>query len=450
MAIAGQLPNKPPQGDRILPVSKNPQTIDPIIENAPIAVSRPDRNALVDSNYAPAQNLVSHIEGAPWTCNYYRQVLGKDNTPKPLQPGVSAVHQQYDVYRDYILRVNSAITSNQDSDTKEFTAVGEASMFYGLVPNVGDMFIADAGGGEVGLFTLTEVERMGYMKQACYRVNFQLVCVGDDPRFEIIDSRINRQFVFDVELLELMDNPFLSLEDHLKFEGLAEQYERISKYFKAKFWSAQVNTLKVPEQDELVYDGFHSEFCRYIGLENPLETIRVHQLGGLPYDGVITLWNAFKELSSHNLMLAHREFNLILTNSFVNYPVLRGIYYTQFRKVVYPSGDFGNDDPGIHREVGEVMTRKSVPEPAIFATTFKPITADNAYVLSQPFYDENTVLMCDFERRLYDMLEQKAVAVESVADIAAKFFKLPLLEQYYYGPLILVLINYCKRNPQWI
>lgn len=448
MAIAGQLPNKPPQGDRILTVSHNPQELDPVVENAPIAVTRPDRNALIDSNYVPAQNLVSHIEGAPWTCNYYRQVLGKDNTAKPLQVGTSAAHQQYDLYRNYILRVNSAITMNQDSDTKEFSAVGEASMFYGLIPNVGDMFVADAGGGELGMFTLTEVERMSYMKQACYRVNFQLVCRGEDPRFEVLDSRINRQFIFDVELLELMDNPFLSLEDHLKFEGLAEQAERISRHFKNKFWSAQVNTLKVPQQTGLLYDGFHTEFCRYIGLENPLETLRVHQLGGLPYDGVTTLWEAFKELSAHSLMLAHRRFGVILTNMFVNYPVLRGIYYTQFEEVLYPYGDFGNDDPGILKATGRYIDR--LPPEATADKNFYAIDYDDAYVLSHAFYDEDPTKMSEFERLLYDMLCQKAVPVDKVAEVATSYFKLAPLEQFYYAPLLMVLINYCKRNPQWI
>lgn len=448
MAIAGQLPNKPPQGDRILTVSTNPQNVDPIVENAPIAVTRPDRNALVDSNYVPAQNLVSHIEGAPWSCNYYKQVLGLDNTAKPLQVGTAAPHQQYDLYRNYTLRVNSALTMSQDPETKEFSAMGEASMFYGLIPNIGDMFIADAGGGEVGLFTLTEVERMSYMKQACYRVNFQLLGRGEDPRIEQLDSHINRQFVFDVELLELLDNPFLSLEDHLKFEGLAEQYERISRYFKAKFWSAQVNTLKLPQQNGLLYDGFHTEFCRYIGLESHLETLRVHQLGGLPYDGVITLWGAFKELSAHSLMLAHRRFGVILTNMFVNYPVLRGIYYTQFEEVLYPYGDFGNDDPGILKANGRNLTR--LPPVGTADANFRPIDFDDAYVLSHAFYDEDTKNMSEFERLLYDMLCQKAVAVDKVATMAGSYFKLAPLEQFYYAPLLLVLINYCKRNPQWI
>lgn len=450
MAIAGQLPNKPPQGDRILTVSKNPQQIDPIIENAPVAVTRPDRNALIDSNYTPAQNLVSHIEGAPWTCNYYRQVLGKDNTVKPLQVGVSSAHQPYDLYRGYILRVNSAITTNQDPETKEFSAVGEASMFYGLVPNVGDMFVADAGGGELGMFTLTEVERMGYMKQACYRINFQLICRGQDPRFDLLESRVQRTFVFDVELLELMDNPFLSLDDHLKFEGLAEQHARISRYFKAKFWSAQVNTLKVPQQNGLLYDGFHSEFCRYIGLENPLESIRVHQLGGLPYDGVGTLWSAFKELSTHPLMLAHRKFNVILTNMFMSYPVLRGIYYTQFEELIYPSGDFGNDDPGVLKATGSLMTRLPPAGEVTADGDYFPIDYDDAYVLSHAFYDEDPTKMSGFERLLYDMLCQKAVPVDKVDKLAKGYFKLALLEQFYYAPLLLVLINYCKRNPQWI
>ena len=74
---------------------------------------------------------------------------------------------------------------------------------------------------------------------------------------------------------------------------------------------------------------------------------------------------------------------------------------------------------------------------------------DGFYVLSEAFYNASNEEMCSFERAVYAMLCGEYVNIKYVSQFYKEFFNLRKYEQFYYGPILYVLMNYVKRNPQW-
>ena len=230
MAIAGRTNSPAAQGGLLVTVADNPQpNPDGILQRQPEIQQLPQRTAVVDTQYIPSTHLLAHIEGSNWTVTYYSQQVAKTDELKPLQLGTSPAHQQYRRIDNYRFKVNTPLSQSQDDEYKEFQVTGEASLFWSLVPNVGDMFIADVGDGRSGLFTLTETERMSYNKDSCYRVSYVLVSYLTDEYAADLAAKTTSVVVFDLEMLELMDNPFVVESDYQKIVSLRQLDEQLRK-----------------------------------------------------------------------------------------------------------------------------------------------------------------------------------------------------------------------------
>ena len=47
------------------------------------------------------------------------------------------------------------------------------------------------------------------------------------------------------------------------------------------------------------------------------------------------------------------------------------------------------------------------------------------------------------------MLRNEYVNIKYVSQFYKEYFNLRKYEQFYYGPILYVLMNYVRRNPQW-
>ncbi len=453
MAIAGSTPQV--EGSYEIQAPVNPQdNLTGLVQYAPTATPTPVRSAIVDSEYNPTSHLVNHIEGAPMTVDYIRQILGADDTAKPLQLGVAASNQYYEKIRNMIFRVTTPFSASQDSDTNEFTVTGEANVFYGLRPNIGDMFYADTGDGYLGLLALTSVERLTYMKSSAYAVQYRLIDrLGPQKTtseyFSDIEGKVVRVLVFDPELLEQTDNPFVTENDYEQFRDLAESQEMLREYFIGKFWLAETQGYCIPQQPTRTFDGFHSLFCRQIGFVDARRHVLVHQLGLLNYDQVETIWDMIKDVSIRKLPIVLNKLGVYPARSFRAGSTNRGIGYTLYTSCLAPWDTAAINAeytipvaPDAFKRILSDFDDKVLP-------SYRPVDYDAFYVLSEAFYNDNYPGMCNFERLISQMLKSKAIDPTLIIKMVGEYYELPLLEQFYYGPILYTLIGYVRRNPQW-
>jgi hypothetical protein len=74
----------------------------------------------------------------------------------------------------------------------------------------------------------------------------------------------------------------------------------------------------------------------------------------------------------------------------------------------------------------------------------KPVLIDDYYVLSEAFYTNEGVLSA-LEIQVRDYLNHKTLSLDLMEQLIADYPNWPVLEQFYYGPILALL---CKEAPR--
>lgn len=442
------------------PLPSNPQAnLDGVAERKPVVTDVATRKSVVDSQYAPLSHLVIHTGGDAWTVDYYRQLNGLDDPLQPLQRGTLPAHQQYCKVERFTLKVDTPLEPVQDPQTKEFQLTGEGAVEYGLIPNKGDMFVADIGSGRVGLFCVSSSERLIDTKLATYRIRYQLVDEYTPVWETDLEGKVVETLVFESSMVELHDSPFMSQAAHRQLLTLNDYGDRISQQFMDRFWSRDVQSLLVPQTAQRLYDGFHAAFCLHLGLGDVLRPIDVYRYGTVDAEDVPTLWGAFMEMDTWPLEDACRKIGGVSVRSFGGTAAYRGVTWSPYEQALYPDG--GVPD---YRDALKIATAwpiftdypparppQALPHDVgerhqLTGRLMYPTLSGTSYVLSEAFYEGATLEMSVLELCCWRMLSGESVASELTQVLCEHVFRRPLLEQFYFMPLLLVLIHYCRRG----
>lgn len=463
----------------------NPQpNISGIVENKPVLDAFPTRRTIVDSEYVPLSHIIVNAEGDKWPVDYYQQFLGLNDELMPLAKHTSPVHQQYTKINEFVIHVTGPLSQQQNSETKDFTVTGEATVFFGLIPNKGDMFVGDVGDGRAGLFTVTESERLTYTKEACYSIRYTMVDFITPENEADLESKVVRTFYFELALVELHERPFLTEADYNVYINLKDQDLQLRNYFLLKFWSRKAGNLALPKQLSLTHDAYHAKFCSDIGLGDYRRPITTYVNGYTSIKELFTIWDVFTDMDASQIPWTHQTLGVTSASTFMEATIFRGIAWSQYTYTVYPTSDFftPDDDEAIRTTVSNIRdtTVPVIPEvdPEVVREMSKDVDFDdsewnptpswdnipqpepipkprpmfpligntNYYVFSESFYQQNTALMSSFEQAAFDMLSGKSINAAQVATFCVAIRKQPLLQQFYHIPILLLMIKYTQRG----
>ena len=132
------------------------------------------QHSIVDTKVQPLNSLITHVEGASRIVDYYSQIVSGNEEPQKYSPDLAPHLQQYREIYDFEIK-QTDFSFDFDDKSQEATATGTATIYPPLIPNYGDVFIADIGNGMVGLFALTRIQKKSIFKQACYEVDFSII-----------------------------------------------------------------------------------------------------------------------------------------------------------------------------------------------------------------------------------------------------------------------------------
>lgn len=477
-------------------VQKN---LDDIVENEPRLDAFPRRRSVVDSSYVPLSHIIVNAEGDKWPVNYYKQHNGLNDEMMPLAKGTAAPHQQYIKINDFIIHVTSPLTQQQDQETKEFTVNGEGTVYFGLIPNKGDMFVADVGDGRAGMFTVTETERLSYSKEACYRISYVMVDFLTPAIESQAEDKVVRTYYFELALVELHESPYLTEDDYLTYINLNEQESFITDYFNRKFWSRVAGTIAVPAQRELTHDAYHAYFCGNVGLGSTRNPIQYYTNGYTRISEIYSIWDVFRDMDASQLSYVHPTFGITSARNFYEVTIARGITWSQFKYTVYPTSDFftpddweairctttpikdgstGTTDESMYSNGANMLDqgiidkyRFKLPRDITDGDSsgdgntdggdgdgsddtnkptgdniFPTLGEDQHYVFTKAFYEQDDRNASKFERVALAMLRGEPILSKDVAQFCSLIRKIGLVEQFYYIPILLLMIKYSKRG----
>jgi hypothetical protein len=392
--------------------------------------------------------------------DYYSQILGQDTGISGQELGLDPTLQQYKLISGMEMKVTNASTTTQDSDTKDLTDQGAAILYPFIIPNKGDMFVADLLDGRRGVFKVTNSVRLSVFREACHSIDYELVDYGTDAYLDDLKRKTVQTTYFEKDFIYHGQNPVLVSDDYENLQFLRRQYGvLITQYFK-RFYSKEYGTLIMPDQSSVVYDGFLVRaLFQHLSTWDARELTTLRQLN-CDDDQVMnadSVWSAILERSRTVLNDAFQQVGYVSSRSFTQNPMYEGIRYSGVEQVIYPIDPMvrvDNQQTQNVKAAGEFVpvrlpNRRSLAS-LITATQedqtkvgIKDTFENGYYVFSKAFYDNNRAegAQSKLELCMQDYFDQKEISYARLRELVEASGQWDAVNSFYYVPVLIILIK---------
>lgn len=424
------------------------------------------RGAIVDNRWTPINTLLEHLEGKSWTVDWYSQVLDRDSQLNGQQITSSGVVNQYKKISQLEMKVTQDLSQSQDPETKAMTYTGSALIYSGLIPNEGDMFVAQIGDGQLATFRVSLSAKKSVFNKSAYEVTYN-IGTTDPAYLADLYSKVVVTYVFRKDFLTHGQNPIIIQSDSAIFEDLGNTYARLCKQYFPRFFNRDYMTLMVPGQPSAVYDPFLVKFIKKMfTIEDHylIQQIRPLNNDDDPIMNQTNIWDAIANVDLSYISTGFSQVGFVDIDQFAYDPFYASIRYTGVEYSLYPTNPVAGVvvDPNMRAKVIDytgyapsnptgiftwVPSSNLVALGAANASVIYPVTQDAYYVLSENFYNQ-TENQSGLEAALSNYLSGGKPDIASLANSAKLFNQWGIVEQFYYVPILLVLIRAAFRTYQ--
>ena len=434
----------------------------------------------IDTRYQDRNTILSHIEGSPWTVDYFSQLVGRDSAVQGQQQGTHAIHQQYKLIVGMELRVQNQLTHSQDASNGESTYTGSSIVYPYVVPNKGDLFTAELFDGTLGIFELTTVEMLSVMREACHNIEYILVGKNDKNRIADLLKKVIKETYFVKDFIYHGQNPILVKSDYDDLQKLQEKYYTLTNSYIHQMYSNEYTTLIVPGQLEVTFDRFlaqavHTHFDHRI--QDRTKYIRLLNVEDDPNMRSITLWDVLKQRDRDVFFNAITKIGWVSSYEFTRHPIFEGIRYSGVKRVLYPmdpielvdnvpwhgekavaAASSSIDTSGRSRHwntlkaslaaEGGVTVDEITDEQMYKAMGIKPLFTDDYYIFSKAFYENDRTegAQSMLELLTNRFIDNKAITFGELRWLAERCHYWSPVEVFFYYPVLIILMKAVIRS----
>lgn len=422
----------------------------------------PMETQVVDTRKEQYDTLSSFISGSKWAVDYYSQVQGRDNAAASFQPDLPKPYGQYRLVRNFELIVTSPLSYQQNSgDVRGWTATGTAAMYSVITPNNGDVFIADVGDGQNALVQITSTQRGSIFPEAATTIEFRITDVLSATMLEELNSRVVETLFFDRENFRNGIKPLINKQEADVIRRLNQAYQRLVPLYFRDFYDRSFGTFIVPGQTVTTYDPYMTRFVRAIIDSQAFPQIyKVNELT-VSHDVLSDEPTVLDVILRKDLPLLYsvsKRVGVSRISAYRAFPLMRTIYYSGVEQVVSvtdphwanehnyaPPHAFTELVPAGIRQTDVESILPALNGPAANAamdasTSVHPVCRDDFYIFSREFY-QDAPGMSQLEVLLRARLNDRAIDLEALADIADSALRFDNIDRFYYTPIILALIK---------
>lgn len=419
------------------------------------------RHAVVHSREHDASSLLTTISGFSYNVDYYSQVLGSGDEPRPFDPEQQVVFQQYQKIKNYELKLQDSISQTFDPQDNRLTAQGSALTYPYLKPNIGDAFIGDIGDGKAGLFTVTEAVKKTRFKQTTYEIQFELSFIVDKDIVDTIDERAVKTSYFVKDYIRFGMDPVLTDERYQAGGLLSSTIKDILAEYLSEFFSYEYSTLLVPSNNKGVYDPFITRTMLTIFDVSDHPTLgRISQLNvdDSQFNKYIDIWTVILRQQPNLIDNCFSKTQVIPARSFSRNALLQTVAFSGIDLIVLPMtrNQTVDDVLGITTlrlvPQNDAMGSDSITVPVNPAgEPLKSIpTVENSpqYIFTEAFYDgmEPNPQQSDFENLVKRYLKNEHLDYREMMEFAGARNYWTQFERFYLLPVLLILMIYKQRS----
>lgn len=426
-------------------------------ENKPQPSIKPENHLdiIVDSKKTPVINLVTHVEGYPWTVNYYRQILNKSSSVTGFNPNKKEQYQTYDVIYGYVFKVSTPLSQTQDEQKRSFTLEGSANVPPPLIPNVGDLFISDIGDGRLGIFQIKNSTRKTIFNDSTYVVDY--VCTGyvDEEKefFKQLEDKVIKKYYFDDDFLKNGQDPLIHDSDYGTIEKIRQTYNFLLKKYFTKYFSKKYSTMVLPLEDKVVYDHFLTKaignwYTRtdYYDLIN----LKIYNIDDNQIMKNISIFDVISDKRSYSFDEIFTRVKKLSTAYFERDPRMFGIRFSSVKYIVCPVDylDSVDTDHFLKKHIiDSASTEDFIYEKDINHLNYEekqllPVINNNvSYIFSESFYKKEYSEISLLEGQILNYLENKNLDPKLLIFISDNYEKWSKMQQFYLTPFVLTLLK---------
>jgi hypothetical protein len=430
------------------------------------------KSIVYDDKNIPLQSLIAYVEGAPWTVDFYNQIVSEHNDLREIDPGQPGVYQQYSEIKGLEIRVTTALVTSYDQESGISKVTGSAMVYPFMTPHKVDYFVSGTADNQVALFRITQVDRKTFNRDSAYSIDYELVgFVSTQPAgtfYAALQDRTMKSYHFSkARLLEGL-SPILNSDDFQKVLGLSAVYSDLCRFYFRTFFDRMYYTLVLPGQIDTFYDPF-----LLAHIHRTVETTDAPEAGDIKelstdndrFVNQTQFWDLIQHKDYEGRKICNQVMGLVSRGSFNTNSFLHSFRFLNMEYMLYPV------DPDTSTLVGPDMVAcqgiKTITMQEIVETTgykgsvysdldntytdalgtyklIHPVLIDNKYVLSDNFYSD-TAEQSILEILVKDYMKGQTLDLAKLYAVCNVYRRWNRLEQFYYGPLLMTLLKEANR-----
>ena len=436
-------------------------------QTKPIAVeqkvkSKTYLDSFVDTRYTPSTDLLTNISGAPWVVTYFSQVIDENSVIQGQSLQKMGPYQQYKRINHLEIRVTTTLSVSQDTTTKEMTQNGTAMLFPYLIPNEGDMFVADTGDGNFGIFQVTNSNKKSLFNDSVYEIDYILISIGSQERIDDLITKSVETYTYVKTFLQAGKCPLITQDEFNLTANLKKDFKFLANWYVDHYYNSTQGTIIVPEQDMVSYDPILVYFLKaIISTDDCFNIIKINALNHndlhATYDSCLLTGLLKKDI--RYIKTGWKRAGFSSYTQFNKSAFLFGGYFSNVNYFLNPLDIDFDDKEGpvyLYKQNSLPITRRTtkithktisdkidnyLETPYIYL-----VTIDDYYILSEAFYNKLEGKMSCLESMLMNYLNDEALDLNLLRQLSDDAMNWSSLEKFYYIPLLLLLLKYTLKG----
>lgn len=387
------------------------------------------------------------VEGMPWVGNYYQMLRQADDVSDTIDALVDASYQQYTKINNYRAKLINDLAYAVTEDTKESSLEGELVIIDAIIPNRGDVWVANRGTNRVGIFVVTNVTRLSGFSNAAYSVAIKMVEESDYSSkgrlYSSLESKVVTNYYYDSKYLYLGTKPLLATEELMLRRQRKGDALRLADTYLHEFKNIAACTLTLSVDSQIIYDPYLVDFVTSV-FPNDVSSLRSYSDDKL---AVETFWSNLRRRNNRISALISKDMHLVRVTKNHDLQFIYGIHHTDVTYLVRPKDDPSDDKAylgyGQYEDVPTLELRNlfSTQLPTSTGTIHPvpPIGSQSTYVVGEDWYagsTENTII----ESMMGDWLNSRPITQDKFDAVLLASKNFNDVEKFYFTPIIVFLL----------
>lgn len=305
------------------------------------------QHSIVDTKVQPLNALITHVEGASRIVDYYSQVLSGNEEPQKFSPDLAPHLQQYREIFDLEIK-QTDFSFDMDGANQEANATGTATIYPPLIPNYGDVFIADIGNGLVGLMNVNALTKKSIFKQACYEIEFNLIRIlNNKNEVDVLKQRVVESYYFVKDFILYGQNPLLVESEFRLLQDSQRILNEATEDYFSEFYSRELSCLTAPGYGTPTYDPFAVKAfmeCVEVTAHPRFKKINMRNTDELKEFWDSSIWTALINPSQNQYRSVWSRARPVPVTSFNIHPRLNSIRFSGYSQCIRPLDKLENVD----------------------------------------------------------------------------------------------------------